>query len=405
MIAVIELLHFSFSHECFNAGTVLQIASAYPDQSIVYCAEEKQVECVRKLLPNAKNVLYHKVMDLSDRNQNSKKVYEIKYNDILAKIVEKYSPTTVVFTSSHCVQGIDVISLVKKRKDIKFLFFQHGELEQLLKQKPIQVYRLYREAFYYKLVYIYLSILDYFRQIALLKRRKEEQARYKAYIEELSKCSNANIIVFSKEYEKYRGVIPANILRKFKKIYLPYVYDWNLDHRSFDGEVKIGILPTSAEDPDAIVWKIVDYVNKHLKECLRPFRFCIYREENRGIKNVYTYESKGYDREYLNEFMDYCDWLLVPYSKLKYRLSSSGSLFDCINRELPIMMYASPCFNDFSEKIGMRRFSVKEMGKAIIQIINNYSESDRQKYILEMKRLKERMNQSNVNFFQREIEV
>lgn len=405
MIAVIELAHHSFAHECFNAGTLLQVAKAHPEEVIIYYAEEEQTKCVGKLLSGINNISYHVIedLDLIRRNNNLKVDMKEKiFSSILDNIFKNNQITTALFTSSHCFEGLDASRWVEKFPNIHFLFFQHGEVEQLLNIKLIKIYKLYRESLYYMAIYIYLSLKDYIHQIKTLKNRKKGVIQYRQYLEKLGMYDNASIILFSTEYLKYKDVISGNLISQFKKIYLPYVYDWDLKHRPFDGEVKIGILPKTAEAPDAVVWKVVDYVNQHIDRVKKPFKFYMYREQDRGIKNVYTYESKGYDRKYINEFFEDCDWLLIPYPKNKYVLSSSGSMFDCINMELPIMMYESPCFNGF-EDIGIRGKTVTELGELVIDTINTYDEECKSKYIKKMRSLKVKMEQDNVEFFRNEF--
>ena len=407
MIAIIELAHHSFSHECFNAGTILQVAKAYPKERIIFFAEEEQVMNVSALVPETDVISYCVVKELTEIRNNSNLNIDDKkqiYDEIRDRILSNEDISGVVFTSSHCIEGLDASDWVKRFPSIRFLLFQHGELEQLLNIKLIKMYKLYKESLYYMAIYLYLSLKDYIRQFKTLSSRKMQVMNYRNYLEKLSECNNADIIVFSDEYLKYSDVISEKVMKKFRKIYLPYVYDWNLNHKPFENEVKIGIMPKTAEAPDAIVWKVVDYVNKHIDKVKKPFKFYMYREQDRGIKNVHTYESKGYDRKYINDFLADCDWLLIPYPKDKYVLSSSGALFDSINRELPVMMYESPSFNGF-ENVGIRGKSITELGELIINTINTYNEQCKEKYVNAMRSLKQKMEQDNIKFFKEQFNI
>ena len=85
-------------------------------------------------------------------------------------------------------------------------------------------------------------------------------------------------------------------------------------------------------------------------------------------------------------------------------MSSSGALFDSINRELPVMMYESPSFNGF-ENVGIRGKSITELGELIINTINTYNEQCKEKYVNAMRSLKQKMEQDNIKFFKEQFNI
>lgn len=69
--------------------------------------------------------------------------------------------------------------------------------------------------------------------------------------------------------------------------------------------------------------------------------------------------------------MKLCDWILIPYDKSKYILSSSGVMFDSIEEERPFFALDSKCFKKAIEAgCGIRETTIDALGERIIEEIN-----------------------------------
>ena len=54
MIAVIDFEGRRHTHDIFNAGTVVQISKAFPDEKIIFCAHPDQILSVKEVCDFAK---------------------------------------------------------------------------------------------------------------------------------------------------------------------------------------------------------------------------------------------------------------------------------------------------------------------------------------------------------------
>lgn len=402
MIIIIDLESFTFSHEEFNAGTIYQIAVAHPDKDIVYYAEREQIKYVTKLIKvkNVKNICFQKLSLLSkireEKDANIKNIYEDILNDIF---IQNEKIDNIIFTSC-APEGLPVLyESIKKNQDIKFSLMLHGNIELLIKLNLMQINGLYKIG----PIYLKSQLLDMFRQLKSVFDEKKYMKVWfiRKYLNLLAEQDNVNFFVFSDEYLKYQNKIGLKLCQKFNKIFLPYIFNMEIKHEfGTDNEVRIGIMPSTAAAKDAVVWKIVSYVNRHVNKVNKNFKFVLFRGWNRGLKNTVTYENTEKDRANLERFFRSCDWILLPYPKSKYILSCSGVLFDSFNMEVPIIMYSSNSFNDFDKyNVGIRKYSIKELGEAVIELINKYSKGDMVKYIENIHAMKDEIQRSNIQTF------
>lgn len=407
MIAIIELSHFAYSHESFNAGTVYQLSLAFPNEKIRYYAEKEQINRVSKIIPKNNNISFE-IIDMLERIKKRKILPSSQiYESIINHILEEGEFNAIILTGYEYAHIIKLPPIIQSHPKTEFFFFQHGEIEQLISSaNKIEKWGIYSlPTWKYRLGVARVMINDYFSQIKLILSRKKRKNinMYLKHLELLAQCSNVHFFVFSNEYMRYELPLSDNVIKKFIKIFLPYVFDKSpVTNNKNDNIIRILVCSSTAEAKDGIVWKIINYVNANSQRIHQPYKFVLGGGDCRKISNVVPYIHQDRGQHDLSEAMSICNYLLLPYPARRYALSSSAVLTDAINMQLPIIMGASGCFNDYEKyNIGERGYSVREIAEIVINLINSNSKNTYGNY--HFVKLKEEMLQSNLNCFRKYI--
>ena len=329
-----------------------QLSLVYPNEEVRYFAEKEQAERVSKIVPDNNHISFETITMLGKiRNMEISPSSQI-YNDILKHILDEGNIRAVIFTGYEYEYANGLINLIQHHPKVPFFFFQHGEIEQLLlPTNQLERWGIYSlPTWKYRLGAARVIINDYIFQVKsiICGKKRKNKIMYINHLETLALCSNVHFFVFSNEYTKYDLPLSANVISKFVKLFLPYVFDESPTKNNKNNDsVKFLICASTAEAKDGIVWKIVNYVNANSKRIKHSYEFFLGGGDCRKIPNVVPYIHQNRGQHDLQEAMSVCDYLLLPYPASRYALSSSAVFTDAINMQLPIIMGASSCFNDF----------------------------------------------------------
>lgn len=403
-IIVLELAHFSYSHESFNAGAVWQYAKANPGYKICYCAERDSVERVQRIIPRCDNIDYCIMEELDSIRNNTARSIEKVYVEILDGLFSDRNISRIIITGYDYHYCDAFVSYMSSYPDTEFYFFMHGEIECLLDDFRIKRWGRYRvNKLRYRLGIDRVILKDYAKQIRSLIRGevKRDKEIYIEKLEKLAQRDNAWFYVFSDEYLKYDLPLSNRVVDRFIRIHLPYVFDEGKTHDlEKESITRFLVCSSTAESRDGLVWKIINYVNRNRGRIDGKYEFVLGGGDCRCMKNTVPYVDQKRGQKDLHAAMEYCNWLLLPYPQERYRLSASGVLTDAIDMGIPVIMGESGCFNEAETfGIGMRGKNAKDIGEIVISIINRNELIDYSRYTEGCVKLKKYMYEGNLEIF------
>lgn len=393
MIAVIDFEGRRHTHDIFNAGTVVQISKAFPDEKIIFCAHPDQIMSVKEVFDFAKYpsiTLYE--IDAQDQ------CVEDDWNKVL-ELAEW--PTRIVTTSISNEKMKFVYHYIAENKDVRLVMLSHGETDSFVNLIPHDCQKAKFHLISWKLKGIYVSLCNYINQ---RKRHKNgiKQAKYaEEYVqimEQFSKLDNVEFIFCSTGYQKYQDIIPKSVYEKIHAFYLPYVFSDENKNRNKLPTLTIGMTPTVFLDSDGYGLQVIRYVNKRLKS--GKVNFLLFRSNGWGLKNTSTFSDLSFDRDNMNNYFKSCDFFLMPFHKDKYKTCCSGSFIDALNMNIPVLMYESNFFDDFETyDVGLRARSVEEMGELILKLVENHDKEQSPMFTDNIIKMKKIMEDSNIEKF------
>lgn len=359
MIAVIETVTGSLSHEIFNAGMIWQIRKVYPEEEITYFCEKEQAEYVKKILDTqgCKGVTYE-TMNRIYLEFSRQEIAENKqeYRNIFRKCWK--ARFVVILTLSAVNSGL-VKNIIRRFDNLKFGVCLHGEVEMILPQNENKLNRGVGG-------------------IKALKEYKIEHLKNKYFkdnLNEMAALPNCRVILYSDAYKRYRDDIEDALFDNISVLNLPYVFTYNKCMPEKGKVFRIGIMPSSAAAEDRNCIKIIEYLDSRKDKILYPYRFLIFNYHIGTYKNVGYITKHGRKRKDIEDFMRGCDWMLIPYDIRKYVLSSSGVMFDSIEAERPFFALDSNSFGKAIEAgCGIWESSIEALGERIIEQINSKNE-------------------------------
>lgn len=381
MIAVIETTMSDVSHEAFNAGMLYQLHKVYPDEKIVYFCEKVQGKCVKRILDahNCEDYIkyvYIKQIYLKYSRQEIEG-NKIEYINIFKQCTKA---KFVVILSLEAVNSGLLKNLIKRFQNIKFGICIHGYIEDILPQNAARFEINYK---------IFKAVREY-------EQKKKALEYFKENLNEMAGFSNCNIILYSDMYKKYENCMTPQLYRNIRVLNLPYAFTYNKKDPEKSERFRIGIMPSSAAAKDKNCIKVIKYLGENKHRIREPYSFIIFNYDIGKYENVEYIWRPGRMRKDIEQFMELCDWIMIPYDENKYILSSSGVLFDSIEAERPFFALGSPSFlKAVKAGCGIQEKSVAELGERIIQQINERN-SDFEKYRKNIKKYKKQMEIENM---------
>ncbi len=381
MIAVIETLQGGLAHEMFNAGILHQLHKVYPREKILFFSEKEHGEYVKKVLDTHSCSRYVQFINIARiyLNYNREDIQSNKEEYI--NIFRKCSRAKfVMILSLEAVNSGLLKNIMHKFPNLNFGVCIHGNIEDILPQNSVKFVMNY-------------NLIWALREC---RRKKLAQRYFKQNLEEMASLPNCNIILYSDNYKNYKNSISLGLYENIKVLNLSYVFTYSKEPPLPSEKFRIGIMPLTSTAKAQNGIKVINYVNSQNDRIQYPYIFRIFNYDIGYYKNVEYIRSGDRSRRDVENFLEMCDWILIPYDKNKYRLSSSGVMFDAIEAERPFFVLDSPSFFKAVEAgCGIQAVSIKELGELIIEKINSKN-SDYRQYYKNIKSYKKRVEKENL---------
>lgn len=350
MILLVEIQCKDWEHTSVNAGMIRLLRKAFPDEKIIFYAEEKHINCVREITNQCQIEFETKCFKFVDwRKESVEKTKE--YQKLLETIVAGEVEVGRMMILS-CNKGImlAINQLARKYPTINFYLVLHSALEDVFHK---------------------ISLFDYCYQ--KFYHLLHEKRWYKTISMKncMNSCNmpNCHFIIYSPCYkEALQGIIKRNIVDKIIFIHHPY-YDYKGFHEKIcSKKINIGIYGQAVNE-DA--YRIVECYNEKYDNGRICFKI-VAREDNPilSLKNTNRlFESNYVSGEELRKAIQNMDYILIPYNKNQYRVTASGIFWDAVSQEIPLLMLDSPYFNYYAErKVGIIEESIDDMALCISQL-------------------------------------
>ncbi len=384
MIAVVETVTGSLSHEMFNAGMILQIRKVYPEDEITYFCEKEQAGYVKRILDmQGCNGVTYETMNRVYLEFSRKEIADNKqeYINIFRKCWK--ARFVVILTLSAVNSGL-VKNIIKHFDNLKFGVCLHGEVEMILSQEKISFRKM-----------LGINALKEYK-IEHLKKRY-----FKDNLNQMAAMPNCRVILYSDAYKKYKSDIDSTLFDNISVLNLPYVFTYNKYMPPEGNLFRIGIMPSSAAAEDRNCIKIIEYLDNQKNRILYPYRFLIFNYHIGTYKNVGYITKPRRMRKDIKDFMERCDWMLIPYDRKKYVLSSSGVMLDSIEAERPFFALDSNSFEKAIEAgCGIQEASIEALGERMINQINSKNERYAE-WFQNVKKYKARIETENLEQIER----
>lgn len=389
MIAVIETMLSGISHEAFNAGMLYQLFNVYPDEEIVYYCEKEQGKFVKRLLDThgCKHNIRFSYINNTYLNYDRQSIKGSK-EEYIGIFHQCSNVRLVLVLTLEPVNSGLLKNLMKKFQNVKFGVCIHGYIEEILPQNAVR-----------------FQINDGAFNAVKKYRQKEGALRYfKQNLADMAKLHNCNIILYSDMYKRYKDCIDPQVYQNIKVLNLPYIFTYDKRSPEVNQKFRIGIMPSSVAAKDRNCIKIIKYMIKHKDMINQPYSFIIFNHDIGNLENVEYVRRQGGTRRDVEQFMELCDWMLIPYDENKYILSSSGVMFDALEAERPFFALGSPSFYRAIEAgCGIQENSIENLAARIINQINrNNPEYD--KYRENIRNYKMQMEVENLEWLKKIFE-
>lgn len=382
MIAVIETTMADISHEAFNAGMLYQLQKVYPGEEIIYFCEREQAKCVKRILDMhdcGKNIQFSFIERIYlDCNQREMEGNKREYINIFQQCA---NARAVIVLSLEAVNSGLLKNLMKKFYYIKFGICIHGYIEDILPQNDVKFEMNYR---------IFRAVKEY-------RNKKRAISYFKKNLDDMALLPNCNLILYSNIYERYEECFSPQVYQNIKVFNLPYAFTERKKISEGSNTLGIGIMPSSAAAKDQNCIKIIQYMNEQKDRIRQPYSFVIFNHFIGNYENVRYVIRHKKTRKDVEQFMELCDWMLIPYDENKYILSSSGVMFDSIETETPFFTLGSPSFyKAIGAGCGLQENTIEALAERMIWQINN-GNPDYDCYCKNVKKLKWQMEKENMD--------
>ena len=376
-IIVIEPECKGWNHEQVNIAWIRMIVQAFPEEKIVFWAEEGHLQAVRKKTDDL--AIVFRTFELPEQSGDSLKYtnyYRMQFLKILEQ--ERDKNVKVVLLSSHKGNMKAVLQLSKKWTQCEFYIVMHAVVEQLIKKYSLSA-RLRGGKFY----------------DGWMLRRVMDQ---------LSDRDNVKFATFSPVLKQtLRGKLRENTLRKIEFIHHPYEYE-KIENKKQDGIINIGVMGATVNHYSM---QVMEEVGKRTNNDNYVFTVIRSVQDFSGIRNVNLINGgKPVSREQMDEECKKMDYMIIPYDRKMYRLSASGVFFDSINYEIPALMLDSPLLTFYEKEYGVGNCckTIEELVDNIVFIIEHSVEitDEKQK---KMKDIKERLSDENMNYIRKFMDL
>ncbi|PKN00148.1 MAG: hypothetical protein CVU78_02540 [Elusimicrobia bacterium HGW-Elusimicrobia-2] len=380
MIIVCEPECRGTAHEKINSAFLYGVSLAYPEEKIVFFAEENHIAAMKDNFTrdkvSLKNIEYKQFL-LPEPPYERIAAY-FQYYSLLKKIFDYAGDSgcrKMFFLSAnsnnlYCIKKI----LTRCHQDIKCGVVMHGIVETIkIKPKFTDRLKIWPYIMWFK------NALEYRSDLAV------------NYLM-LSKRAHANLAAY----------IGGNLYRKFFYMDIPYIFDQEYV-KELDPK-RLVVATIGHGNPN----RLIDFVNL-LRDKLgglaeKNFEIRVISDSTKRIEKKLKDETavncvsprKRLTRDEMDFHSKDVDYFLFLYDRDSYELTSSGAFFDALHYKTPIITLRNPgiqYYNDLCGDIGYTRDTIDELADILVKLITQGNEKEKyDNFVKNIETLKEKIS-------------
>lgn len=341
-IYIINSQSIDFSHEIFNAGFCDVLVRMYPNLNIEYYGEEKNIECIKKIITNQSKRISFNIIKVKKQKKGKNfferfiyllqfYLYSFLLDFKLYLTADKKSEIYYTQSNPFTLFALNILNLLKRQK---IFIVMHGELEMFIKAK---IYKPISS--FYKIIFKFILISKDLKILVLGESIKKNLLKY-----------------YPKKSEKIISMQhPFYPVKKIKK------------NNNLEEDIEISIIGTNVFN---------EFINVVKKITNSKIKFkVIAKIKGVELDNlVYPFENlnKNLDREVINREIQNSDYIMYLYSEKSYKYMASGAIFDAIANKKPIIYLENDYFNQISFENNKLGYSFKTE-EELVFFLNNLS--------------------------------
>ncbi|MDA8235871.1 MAG: glycosyltransferase family 1 protein [Clostridia bacterium] len=359
MIIIYEPQCIGFEHVEFNASFITVVSYAYPNEKILFLAEETHLQEVsKKLASQSIGGVEYRVIVLPPRHMSSfrKLPGEYRLCRYVFELARKYHANKVVFSSITSPSLISIKMLLRKFKEINCIVIPHRILETLVVRPSL------RQP---------LEIVFWFRFPLLLG--SSDRITYLVLGQSIQKCLCSKF---------------PTIEKKIKSIDLPYFYQDPKEFLPFkDKVIRFGSFGVGHRGKGTdLFFKLADEVQAN-KTVYQPEFILIGHLNDKALRHAYPASvlvpspSTPLSREDFDMFAQNVDYAVFLHLPKTYKLVASGALFDAFSYVKPIIALRNPFFEYYFQTMGDIGYLCESYDEIHAVILNVLRDGSTERYI------------------------
>ncbi len=393
MIVVCEPQCKSISHEKVNSGFLYGLRLAFPDDKILFYADQTHIDAIKNILNHDKikigNIEYAPIKFV-----NTESIYAfVRYNWLLAKIFAEVIALNLneIFFLSFSPKILYLIKKLKQKNkfsSLKFSFVLHGDFENIAKKDSA----VNSDPDDFDFPGLKATLKDKLLKLSLADVPKKALSVSKKIT---GKLTGPFINKFNRNFTNEK-IMPWQHTADYKYIALaPYILTnaaayLDVDELGFSSVVLPTVFapPIPQPENDYPKFAIFGFGNpKKLRRILsklsqkdiaKPYEIRIIGMDSglEMFRNVFCPSpGKRLPRDEMEKYALDIDLFLNLYTKNQYRLSCSNSILESLSYMKPTLHFDNDCLNFFDTKdlpIGICCDNDEQYVAAMIDIIENY---------------------------------
>jgi len=348
-----------------NAGFVEMIVNTFEREPIVCCCDHDHFKIITENITNdIKYVAYDVPQNLDD--DYSEASY---YRGFLESVLDECPEIDKFFVLSIYRGNLRALyEVASQNTDINFYVVVHAWMERITEREKIRK-----------------NIFHTVRSI----RMKKDQINL---INSSYQHRNIRFIIYSPYTEKYLGeYLKDVVISKFNFLHQTYGESSRVDKQKHT-YCNIGIIGAGMNDISKLIvkntWKSgnIRYIAVSRNQVLDSEK-SVEEEFKKGI-GIKT------ERQEIIRNIAKLDYILIPYAKNEYKVSTSGVLMDAVHMGIPVIMLDSPCLDYYQKRfeIGWEFHSIENLCDFVIRQSEKMIESEEyKKRIKNMQRMVQTM--------------
>lgn len=350
MIALIEAQCQGWEHEQVNSSFIKMLEEVFEDEKFVVYAEEEHLQCIMKKEKYDYDRISTKRVSIVSKFSEDEEVFEtskILFQEIMKN--DSDNLTDVIFLSVSIGIISACVCLAKEYPQVRFHLILHSVLEQILEKRIFK--RMAK---------------------ALLGRQKNQIAK----LLDSASLSNMDFITYAPLYKKYLKLY-LNRASFMKFFFIHHTFN-NLEiKKERTVKCKYGDKIEIALYGQAVTDEAIEVIRKfgqdrELSEIVE-FRVItssahmITKEKN--VMLVYNRDITNITASMIDCYIQECNFVLLPYTKLQYQMTASGIFWDAMRNRVPVLSLDSPYAEYYMKKneIGFLGKNAAQLGRYLKQ--------------------------------------